>query len=188
MTEEKLKKITIGSTDIFLDDGEKIGQGKLTVSDTWRGAYSAWWGAMGGDLTDFICRINKWYFTDNLLRPRDSQVFDSKGTVRNIRKYIREELSYELPWWKYMSAQKELRSELKELELCESQEEFVQCCNGFMDKIHCIDLEYDDEMEFRSIIRGVFETEPWNFIETKPSAEHVWLCELHGKLVKKLKS
>jgi hypothetical protein len=183
----RIDKVKIDNTDIFLEDGEILGHGKITVSDTWHGAYTYAWGAMGSNLSDFICRINEDYFASNLLGPRSIYVFDPKGSVRNIRKFIREELSYDLPWYKFMSAQKELRSELKGLENCDGEGEFVNSCNHLMDGVFCMDLNYDEEKEFKDILRPVFESEPWNFIAQKPSPTYLWLCKLHGKLVKKLK-
>lgn len=87
-----------------------------------------------------------------------------------------------------MEPQKELRSELKELEHCEGQHEFVDSCSRFVDRLVCFDLPYTKEREFKDILKPVFENEPWNFIAMKPSRTYLWLCDLHGKLVKKLKN
>ena len=182
-----METIKIGSTDIYLVDGERIGQGKITVSDGYRGAFTTSWGAMGGKLSEFLCGINEYYFAENLLGTVSSQIFDGKGSVRNIRRHIREEFSYELPWYRFMSGQKEMRQEFKELECCNNETEFLYACENITDRIHCIDLGYVDEMDFKNIVRSIFDTEPWNYIATKPSPTYLWLCDLHRKLKKCLK-
>jgi hypothetical protein len=180
-----METLRIGITDIFLEDYD-YGQGKITISDSVRGAFTYYWGSMGGKICDFIPGTSPCYFADKLLGTTDSQIFDSKGSVKNIRRYIREELSYELPWYTFMDAQKEMRFELKELENCYSDRDFVDACNNFVDNLYT-DLPYKEDEEFKSIIRGVFETEPWNFITTKYSPKYKWICEIHGKLKKILK-
>jgi len=182
-----METLKIDSTDIYLVDGERVGQGKITVSDGYRGAFTTSWGAMGSNLSEFLCGINEYYFADNMLGTVSSQVFDGKRSVTNIRKHIREELSYELPWYIFMSAQKEMRQELKELEYSNNESEFLHACENITDRIHCIDLTYNEEMDFKNIIRSIFDTEPWNFIATKPSTTYLWLCELHRKLKKHLR-
>ena len=106
--------------------------------------------------------------------------------VKEVMRQI-EELSYELPWYIFMSAQKEMRQELKELEYSNNESEFLHACENITDRIHCIDLTYNEEMDFKNIIRSIFDTEPWNFIATKPSTTYLWLCELHRKLKKHLR-
>jgi hypothetical protein len=182
-----METLKIGSTDIYLVDGERVGQGKITVSDGYRGAFTTSWGAMGSKLSEFLCGINEYYFAENMLGAVSSQVFDGKRSVTNIRKYIREELSYDLPWYIFMSAQKEMRQELKKLEECNSETDFVYRCQNFVDELLCDGLNYKDESEFKTIIRDVFDGEPWNYIATKESSTYLWLCDLHKKIKKRLK-
>lgn len=180
-----MKILKIGSTDIFLDD-QGHGKGKITISDGWMGAYNYFWGAMGGSLEDFLLSINTSYFVDKLCRL--PYQFDGKLSARNIRKHIRTELAYELPYWKFMDAQKELREKIKELENCESANEFVDACCRLPDNLLCIDLSYDEEKEFKGIIRDTFTSEPWHFIEESESREAIWLADLHSKIKAELKT
>lgn len=174
-----MKTLRIDSTDIFLDDkGE--GKGKITISDMWMGAYNCYWGAMGGSLEEFLLGINSSYFVDKLCRSQ--WVFDGKLSAKNIRKHIREELAHKLPYWKFMSAQKELREKIKELESCSNQNEFVDACKRIPDDLMCYDLSREEEREFKDIIRDIFTNEPWNFIEEVESREAKWLAGLHVKL------
>ena len=52
-----IKHLRIENTDIFLEDISE-GKGKITVSDTWEYNYSYYWGAMGGNISEFISRTN----------------------------------------------------------------------------------------------------------------------------------
>lgn len=181
-----MKRLKIDQTDVFIEDGPVAGQGKITVSDPWMGAYTYAWGAMGSGIEEFLCSINPDYFADKLCR--NDNVFDAKQSVRNIRKYIREELKHELPFYKYPELQKEMRENLKEMEQeCDTEQEFVDACMRFTDGIICAEASYREENEFKDIIDGVFKTEPWNFIATKASKEYIWLKEIHGKIKGELK-
>lgn len=175
-----MKQIKIGQTDIFLEDFEKEGQGKITISDDWRGAYTYFWGAMGSNISEFILRINSDYFADKLCK--NTYVFDGKLTAKNIRKHIREEL----PYWRFMSAQKEMRKEIKKIESITNADEFVNMCPSIPDNIYCTDLSYGEEIKFKNLISDLFKTECWDFIGEKLSPEYKWLYELHGKLKIKL--
>ena len=93
-----MKTLRIDYTDIFLDD-KGNGQGKLTISNTCGFNFSCYWGAMGGSLKDFLLRINEDYFVRNLTDPLS---FDAKLTAKSVRRYVRNELKSELPWYMYM--------------------------------------------------------------------------------------
>lgn len=179
-----MRVIKIESADVFLDD-RGGGKGKLTISDSFMGAYNYFWGAMGGTLEEFISHINTSYFVNKLCS--SSLEFNAKLSARNIRKYIRTELSYELPFWKFMQAQKEMRQMIKELESCENANEFVDACLRLPDALDCCELSYNEEKEFKGIIRGVFTSEPWHFIEESESREAIWLADLHSKIKVELK-
>jgi hypothetical protein len=176
-----MKKITIGQTDIILENTRE-NQGKIIVSDGYYGAYNFFWGAMSGTIEEFICHINAEYFAGKLCN--NMYVFDAKASVKNVRKYIREEMSYELPWYEFMEAQKDLRKEIKKLLGCSCGDEFIQMIQMIPDNIYISD--YDEEKEFKEIIEDIFKNEPWHFISEKSSPEFMFLYNLHGKLKKVL--
>jgi hypothetical protein len=147
------------------------------------GAYTYYWGAMGGSMEEFLCSINKEYFVDKLCQK--TGVFCAKESTQNVRRHIRKNLP-DLPFWKFMEAQKEMRKYIKDLESCQSEQEFISICGDIPNAIMCFDLSYKEEKEFKDIIRDVFTCEPWYFIGEKPSRESEWLSELHGKIVNQL--
>lgn len=182
-----MEHIKIGTTDVFLDDkGE--GKGKITISDTeWDINCSFYWGSMGCSLKEFLLQINADYF-EGKLNMGDHGIFDAKKSIKNVRKYIREEMEYQLPWYLYPSAQKELRERLKEIEdYCCSEEQFIDQMSNISDSIYCYDLGYKEEKEFRGIIQEL-EQEPWHFIEKSPSEKSKWLKTFLPKLKKNLLS
>lgn len=175
-----MKHIKIRTTDIFLDD-KGNGRGKITVSDTAMDYnFSYYWGAMGSDLSEFIQQINPSYFAGKLCR--ELYVMDVKKTMANVRSCIKEEL----PWYKYPSAQKELRQELNEIQdSVESKESFVGHMESLLDNIICYDLDYYETESFKDTLRGVIEM-PWNLIIEKPSRQYEWLESLLPKLQKEV--
>lgn len=183
--EPKLRKLKIKDADVFLEDYE-TGKGKITISSFNYGAFTFYWGSMGSDLKDFLLRINGDYFAGKL--SSNSYVFDAKGSTKNVRKHIREELSYELPRYKFMSAQKEMREAIKKLEYVSSNNEFVARMIDLPDNLMCYDLDYKEESEFKDIIEGVFKSEPWHFIAEKQSNEYNWLVGFHKDLQIALKA
>lgn len=178
-----MKTFKIGSTDIFLDNYEKEGQGKITISDSWRGAYTCFWGSMGGTLEEFICRISSDYFADKLCK--NNYVFDAKKSATQIRKFIRRECSYELPWYKYLGLQSELRSLINQLEYCSDDREFVDMCMSIPKRVIGYTSTIQEDNEFSQIITPIFTEEPWHFIATELSSEYKWIKLLH-KDIKKL--
>lgn len=173
-----MRILKIDQTDIFLEDFEKLGQGKITISDPWVGAFTYTWGSMGSDIVEFIKSINCYYFAGKLCN--DSAVFDAKQSVKAIRKYIREEL----PYYEFRELQKEMREKIKELEECETENEFIYSCERLPDSIMAFGCDYYQEKEFKEIIDPIFKCEPWNFISKKPSQEYLWLTKFHKKLKK----
>lgn len=179
-----IKRLKIGTTDIFLENLGP-GKGKIIIADPYGGNYSNFWGSMGGTIEEFICSINFGYF-DNKVNPYDRGVFDGKASVTNIRRFIREEYSYDLPWYENMEAQKELRAKLRELESCESGDWFVTKCERLADDLDLYDMDYKDAESFRGLIRNLM-SEPWHYIGTRPSSETLFLKKLFPKLQKRLK-
>jgi len=178
-----MKTFNIDGTDVILYDLEE-GRGKIIIADGYHGAYTHFWGSMGSKIQEFLCSMNSSYFADKLCSK--TYEFDSKLTARNIRKHIRYELSYELPYWKHMSAQKELREKIKEIEGCSSSDEFIHICSTFSESLMCHDLSWQEEKEFKGIIEDVFKTEPWHFIGEKVTHKYKWLVKLHGKIKNQL--
>lgn len=178
-----MKNFKIGYTDIFLDDMGS-GSGKITISDTTNDYnFSKYWGSMGSDLEQFLCEINPSYFSTKL-NPFDKGVFDSKQTLRSVRKHIKEEMSWELPWYKFMSAQKELRERLNEIQsTVYDARDFVDMMSSLTNDIMCFDLNYQEEKDFKSIIKQL-EEEPWHFIINKASRQTIFLQELLPKIKK----
>lgn len=181
------QELIIGKTKILLENKE-YGQGKITVSNINYGEFDMYWGAMGGTLEDFLCRINEHYFTDKLLGHISGQVFAPKGTFREVRKFIREEL--DLPWYKHMEFQKDLRKKLSYFqERCEeygSEQYFVE---HFCDNLERrLDFHLISDRWERESIEKDFESinEPWHFICTKDSRTTKWLKKLHGQIKEKL--
>jgi hypothetical protein len=182
-----IKKLTIGYTDVFLENISK-GAGKITISNTDSYNYSHYWGSMGADsIEEFICSVSAGYFIGKLLGYGDDiGEFDGKRTVRNIRRRLKEDFSYELPWYKYMNGQKEFREELKKLEDCYTVDDFIHQINGLSDNLYCFDMDRNDEKDFKSIITSLCE-EPWYYVEREPSRHRVFLSKFFEELKKELK-
>lgn len=179
-----MKRIKINSTDIFLENFEE-GKGKIIVSDIYNGSYTFYWGSMASSIENFMQRINSDYFAGKL--STNSTVFSGKNTAYQVRQYIREQMSYDLPWFKFMSAQKELRQKIKEIEKCDNQYAALSMIESFHKNLDLFELSYEEEREFRKIIEEVFTQEPWHFLETEPSDEYKFLKKLHKDIVKHLK-
>lgn len=168
-------------TSVYLEDfGE--GKGKIIVDSYGYGASSHYWGAMGSDLKEFIVSINSDYFAGKL--SRSEYVFSGKATAREVRRYIREELPYELPWYKYQSAQKELRKHIKEIEYLGSVEEFVSHMDWLDPGTMTYELDRDEEKEFIEVVEGHLKSEPWHFAMEDTSKEYKFLQKVHTQLKK----
>lgn len=179
-----MQEIKINNTVVLLQDFEKPGQGKIIIADDYMGAFTYTWGAMGCSIAEFIKSINSGYFSGKLCR--NTYVFSAKKSVSSVRRYIKDELKYELPWYKFMPAQKEMREELKKLESCNYADEFINSMSCFPEHLMCPDLNYSEEKEFKGLIDSVFTCEPWHFIVQDYSDEYKWLCDLHRALKKKI--
>lgn len=180
-----MEKYRIDEADIILEDlGE--GKGKIIIAAAYGYNFSYYWGSMGSSLKEFLCSINVGYFINKLSDPNDNGVFDGKASVANIRKYIKDDLKYDLPFYKYMEAQKSLRELLKEAEACETQHEFVDAISNIPKSVDTISLNRYDTKEFEEIIESLC-SEPWNFISTKDSDKSIFLRRLFPKLQKELR-
>lgn len=180
----KLNQIIIGDTEVILQDYE-IGQGKIIISDSYNGSYSTYWGSMGEQTTisDFIKRINPEYFAGRLCG--NMYTFSAIKTARGVRRYLREEMKHDLPWYKFMPSQKELRNEIKKVETAGNEYEAISLISGFKD-VFSIDSSYQEEKEFKEIIESVFSNEPHMFLENDFSSSYLFLMKLHKELKSKL--
>lgn len=181
-----IKHIKIDSTDVFLEDlGE--GRGKISITNTDGFNYSTSWGATTTPLVEFLCKIDSDYFTKNLISVGNRYDLDVKGTFKNIRQHIRDEI---MPWYEHKLFQSDMRNKLNKFQqqviTYNSREFFV---DGFFEFIKSLDYDLLDgwtsstiEKQFKDI------SEPWYFIETKKSYEYIWLEKLHHKLKKILLS
>lgn len=176
----EVKKIQIGYTDIFLENFE-LGQGKITISNFDRDYnFSYYWGAMGKQsLEQFIAGTNSSYFVGKLLHPSHEDDFCARKTFKKLRAFIKEEL---LPWYKHLEFQKSMREELKDFQ------KSVYDARDFVDKFSGIFENFDfylikDKYE-RKEVEQLFCSieEPWDFLETKPSSQRLFLEELHRDL------
>ena len=183
-----MESIKIDDAEIILQElGE--GKGKIIITASYGYNFSCFWGAMGGTLKEFLLNINESYFVQNLADINDTSVFDGKATITNVRRHIREEMSYELPWYENMEAMKSLREELKKLEGCDDERYFVQLMEAIPDKVDSYSIEDSyDRYEFINNLKSLCHNEPWNFIAKKPSQKSLFLIRLFPKLQKKLKS
>lgn len=187
ITEVPIKKITIDGNVIYLENITSLGEGKgkVTITTPNGNAYSYYWGAMGSDLETFIQDINSEYFANNLIPHNQKFEMDVKGTFKNLRKYIREEIG--LKWYQEMDFQKDLREVLNN---------FQQECEDNPNSNYFVTL-FDSSFTHRldtnllkdKWIEKDFECfdEVWYFIYEKPTMEYMRLKMLHTKLVHFLK-
>lgn len=147
---------------------------------------------MKDDLKTFICRINADYFVSNLLGARSCYSFDARKTFALLRKHIKEEMG--LPFYKYIEFQKEMREVLNAFQReCEEEGEayFVDNFNRrFIDKLSFYNLEGGSSWARKSVESDFkdLSNEPWHFIQNKLSYEYEFLCKLHSKIKKAIKS
>ena len=177
----------VSGTEITLENkGEN--QGQVTISDSKKGKYQMYWGAMGATIQDFILGINSDYFASKLLDTRNSNVFNPAGTFKELRKFIRDEL--DLPWYKHLDFQKNLREVLNSFQ---SQCEEINDERYFVDSFSFylstkLDFYLIDDRAERNRLEDEFKNinEPWHFIQTKESQETKWLKSIHAKIKRKL--
>jgi hypothetical protein len=177
-----MEKIKIGEVDVILEDlGE--GCGKVIIAS---GLYNSsyYWGAMGGSLKEFLNSINSQYFANKFCS--NTWELNAKKSVKNVRRHIREELSYELPWYKYMEAQKELRKEIKALENCYDKHDFVHQLSNIHNNVLALGLDRYDKEEFIGVLENTFTCEPWNFIGETVTPEYKWYKNLHKQIKKEI--
>lgn len=178
-----MNRFKIKTSNIILENYE-LGQGKIIISDLHNGSFSYYWGSMGGNIEDFLKNINSHYFADKLCVNRFS--FSGKQTAKAIRKYIREEMSYELPWYKFQVAQKELREKINEIEKSDNQYQALALIQDLPNSIFCLELSFKEQKDFQKIIEDMVSTEPWHFLQNDFSKEYKFLEKLHKQIQKHL--
>ena len=181
-----MRRIVIDSSDIFLDDlGD--GKGKITISNTYGYNFSYYWGCMGCSLREFLLSVNSDYFIRKLAP--NPEVYCPVKTAKSVRRHVRKDLSYELPWYKHMEFQKGLREWIKGIEDTSTEYEFVDYCYNILNdyRIDIYSVDRQDRADVESLLKSVFETEPWYFIEKTDSGEAIFLSKLFVKLKKVLK-
>ena len=174
-----MNRFKIKTADIILENYEK-GQGKIIISDLYNGSFSYYWGSMGESIEEFLMSINSSYFAGKLCV--NQFVFSGKQTAKEIRKYIREEMKYDLPWYRFKDGQKELREKIKEIERSENQYEALSIIESLPNSLFCLDMDYKEEKEFIQIIKDMVSTEPWNFLQNDYSQEYRYLTKLHKQI------
>ena len=182
-----IEKIEFGYTDIYIEYDEN--GGKLTISNTDDYNFSNYWGAIGKQtFKDFLIGLDESYFVPKMSgHTQQRGPIDITNTIRNVRRYIREELKDELPWYKFMTAQKELREAISDLKWSYDDRDFVDKMNCLTDTIYGDGLNRADTQEFLGIVEGLC-TEPWHFLMYKKSREVLFLEDLLPQLQKYLKS
>lgn len=182
-----MESFRIDYADVILQDyGD--GKGKIIISDdNWGYNFSHYWGAMGKDtLVDFLLGLDEGYFSHKLGPMEIRGSVDVKRTMARVRSSIREEL----PWYKHLEFQKELRSKLQDLQRnIYDDRSFVDLMERFADNLfyHDIDDRYERE-EIESLMKSIFGCEPWNYLVYEEHREMIYLKKFLPKLKKYLKN
>lgn len=175
----------IGTCDVVIQDyGD--GRGKLILSDDdYDHNVSYYWGCMGEgyDLSKFIQKTSTEYLVRKLGKRDSDGPIDMKKTMRNVRKFIREETE----WRFYMDteADKELRRELNEIQSGSYDENnFIQLMSN-INPVAWLDKSYY-QTEWNDMIEQL-KCEPWHFIQHSLPEVNVWLFKFIPKLQSYLK-
>ena len=174
-----MNRFQIQTADIILENIEN-GKGKIIISDLNNGSWSFFWGAMGESIENFIKSINSSYFADKLCNNKFE--FSAKQTAKEIRRYIREEMSYELPWYKFRESQKELRKQIKKIEKSNSQYEALALIQDLPNSVYSCELSFKENNEFSKILEDMVSCEPCNFLQNDYSHEYKYLENLHAQI------
>ena len=176
-----MKEIKIDETQVYLYNLQN-NSGRIIIVNPVFGEFSYQWNSIEMEnIEAFICSIDSDYFSKKLCKERFE--FCPKRSIRAVRRYIRENLSSELPWYKYTSGQKELRGALKLIEgIAKNGSDFTSMMEGLVDGLNCTELTADEKKDFKSYLTPIFNPTPYTFIEYKDSKEVVWLRDIHLKL------
>lgn len=164
-----MELLKLQETDVILQEfGEK--EGKIIISNLGYGSFSYQWGAMKSTLKEFLCGMNESYFVDKLAPTRQGKL-DIKKTMSVFRREIRDVL--QLPYWKEMEFQKELRFELNRIEKtgCEDSHTLM----SELDSLLSYRLDFyliknkQDKDEIESGLKSIFQDEVWHsFVYGEP--------------------
>ena len=181
-----MEVIKIEETEVILQDyGE--GKGKIIIANPYNMNFSYYWSAMGGSLKEFLLGINDSYFANKLTY--NTEVFSGKNTATNIRRFIREDLNYDLPWYEHMEFQKSLRGWIKSVETMETIDEFIDAALN-ISKNYDLDyscMNYNEEQELKQLLSDTIGCEPWYLAGTESSKEYNFIVGIFNKLKKQLK-
>lgn len=179
--------INIDDTEIILRDYGH-GKGKIIIANPYNLNFSYYWSAMGSSLKEFLKSLDYGYFINKLTNK--THVFSGKNTAKNIRKYIRQELKYDLPWYKHMEFQKSLRRWIKEIEEMETTDEFVHYAISIADScdLDFSEMSYYEKKDIQQLLTDTIGCEPWHMAGDEPSRETLFLGDLFKKLKIKLEN
>jgi len=141
---------------------------------------------MNSNIKDFLLRINYDYFY-RTLRFDTKGNFNPKSTTSNIRKYIKDEFKYELPFYKHMEFQKDMRIKLKELESITIDSIYYDELYYLYDRLDFDLVDKHDRSEIQSIFESICRCEQHHFFIYDESDENVFLSKIYKKLIKQLK-
>jgi len=181
--EKKVLSTKIKGAEVTFEDYGN-GKGKITIND-WGFNGSAFWGAVGESLFDFLLRINEDYFVSNL-GSHETGEFNKKRTFANFRKQLREVL----PFYTEMEWQKEtLRYELKwkqEHEVYDDRS-FVDIMGRFHKDLYYYNIKDKYERkEIEETIAGVC-SECWHYIIHDEHREVKYLKDMFKHIKKAIK-
>jgi hypothetical protein len=174
-----MQVLTVDHAEVILRDFEH-GQGKIIIAGGSDCSYSFYWGSMGSSLKEFLLSLDGGYFATKLCPARDFTVFCGKSTARNLRKEVKETMA----WYEHMEFQKSVREVIREVESMQSEEQFFNWQNRYMDEMDFwkIDCRYDRnslESEFKELFG-------YHSLETRRSDQYQWLERFLPKLKKAL--
>lgn len=179
------------TTTVILDNKAEIGKGTIIIADTaWGYNYSHYWDAMGESkmLESFLLGINKEYFIRKLLPADKQSVPDWKKTFTVLRKLIKEDL----PWYKYMEFQKEMRESIMQFQKeCEGMGSHEGSTQYFYNQFphYMKNLPYyliDDRSDREEIESLIDMDEFWHMIQTKGSMEWFFMSQLFDEIQTRL--
>lgn len=183
--------IKIEDTEVYLTNKE-FGQGKIIISNDYGYNFSYYWGGMNDTLEDFLCRINSSYFVGCLGNGNFDKPINTKKTIKNIRKLLREDFYNNYPWYSYKELHKNISDKLKDLETEEFRnvEQFMYCIDSLVGDFcvySCDDYDYNEAKLIESELKSLFSCEPWHLIHYDEHPKNIWLSNFHKKLIKELK-
>jgi hypothetical protein len=185
-----MRKIRIREYDVILENlGE--GQGKVIIASPYLNT-SYYWGSMGGTLEEFICSIDLYYWSKNLLPRHVEEPLNVRKTFAAFRKQLKENLCdslYSYGWWLEREFQSDMWGKVREMqESVDDVGDFIEAAFGLPKRMdyHLIADKYDAE-RFEEAIQNAC-SEPWYYAVRGQSREQGILTMLYTELRKILKA